>query len=396
MPTIYNMIEALDREAANLHLVLTCKDGNVDWPDRRDRIVAVSGLKAKPLVLAGVARFPRVLGRLRRPLRDLWQIWRIWRLAKELRPGVIYLDHANVFAAGLLARTAVAPVVFRVMGIYPIMRRATTGAGRRGGLLRWCYRAPFVQVICTQDGSGVEPWLQSALRRNVPREVMINGLDIEKAPLPDSRLKVLPGDRTVVTFLGKLEPEKGAEEFVRAFLRATQEAPGRLHALIVGAGSLEAPIRRRIQTAGAQSDVTLIGRLAHEQVINALERTDIYVSVNRLGNLSNANLEAMTLGCCMVIPAAQPDTGIDLVTDRLLPPDAALRIGGTDDIDGLADAILTLHGDAKQRAARGAAAKRAAGSFIPTWDTRIAQELALISRVEACPQNLTPGEAPHA
>src|SRR5690606_36814161 len=138
---------------------------------------------------------------------------------------------------------------------------------------------------------------------------------------PDDRLAALPKDRTIVTFLGKLEQEKGALEFADGFLRAWRQDPDRLHALVVGSGALAGPLRDRFAAAGAAGALTLVERLPHPQVMAALARADIYVSLNRLGNLSNANLEAMMSGKAMIFPRAQPATGIDVVTDKLVPPD---------------------------------------------------------------------------
>ena len=45
---------------------------------------------------------------------------------------------------------------------------------------------------------------------------------------------------------------------------------------------------------------TFINRLPHEFVFNAHQISDIYVSLNRYGNLSNANLEAMKFGQAMI------------------------------------------------------------------------------------------------
>jgi hypothetical protein len=48
-------------------------------------------------------------------------------------------------------------------------------------------------------------------------------------------------------------------------------------------------------------------------------RTRIYVSLNKLGNLSNANLESFMAGLCVVIPEADPTEGVDVATDALFP-----------------------------------------------------------------------------
>jgi glycosyltransferase involved in cell wall biosynthesis len=381
VPTIYKMIEALDRGFDRPVFVLACKDIYVDWPERRDRTIRLDGLRHPVLVLAGRRRFPSWVQVAAGPLRELAHAWTIARLWRRERPDLVYLDHANIFVAGWLALTTPARLVFRVMGVYPVMRAALEGAGLGRTLLRWCYRRRFALVVCSQDGSGVEPWLKRALRPDVPRVVFLNGLDATPAPAPEARLSVLPADRTVVMFLGKLEREKGALEFADGFLKAWRQDPRGLHALVVGSGAHAGPLRERFVAADAAEALTLIDRLPHEQVMAALARADIYVSLNRLGNLSNANLEAMMSGRAMIFPHAQPEPGIDVITEQLVPDSAAIRIAATDDRDGLAAAILRLHRAPEERRRLGAAVAAAARGFVMSWEQRIGRELDLLRRV---------------
>lgn len=394
VPTIYRMIEALDRGPDSVIFVLACKDDNVTWPERRDRTLTLNGLRHNLRALAGKRRMPRALGPLAGPLREVAHARAIARLYRRERPDLVYLDHANVFVAGWLALTTRARIAFRVMGVYPVMRAALAGRGLRLRLLRWCYGQRFTLVVCTQDGSGVEIWLDRALSPDVARVVMVNGCDPVR-PASDAGPVDAPAGRTIVLFLGKLDPAKGPVEFADGFLDAWRADPGRLHAVMIGTGSESATVRARFTAAGATDALTLVDRLPHDQVMAVLMRADIYVSLNRFGNLSNANLEAMQCGKAMIVPRAQPDLGIDVATDRLLPPDSALRIESTDDIAGLSAAILRLHRDLGERARRGAAAGAAAGAFVESWDRRIDREIELLRRAaEARLPGVATGRAP--
>ena len=71
VPTIYRMMERLDRDGHDVTFMLACKDGNVTWHGDRDAQMTLTGL-AKPVsVLAGVRRWARLPRRLREPLREL-------------------------------------------------------------------------------------------------------------------------------------------------------------------------------------------------------------------------------------------------------------------------------------------------------------------------------------
>ena len=78
--------------------------------------------------------------------------------------------------------------------------------------------------------------------------------------------------------------------------------PGKVHALIIGAGELSGELDQQIKINNIENDVTIISHLPHSKIMEAYKISDVYVSLNRLGNLSVANLEAMKSGMCVVFP----------------------------------------------------------------------------------------------
>ena len=134
---------------------------------------------------------------------------------------------------------------------------------------------------------------------------------------------------------------------------------------------------------GALDCISLLGQVSHDQIAALHRHCDNYVSLNPMGNLTNAKLEAMRCGACMIIPASQPETGIDLDTDAYILEDAALRFGAVEDVASLRAAILRLHRDPKQRAEQGQRAATLARKLLPTWNQRVAQELTILEKIAA-------------
>ncbi len=382
VPAIYRVINSLDTQVDSLKIVLSKKASiHSGYMLSTDRRLKLSGLRSKVDVLAGEEYFSSSLGSLRPKLSEVRQLFVILLIFWRFRPDVIYIDHANIWAAGVLARIASRPVILRLMGVYPAMRAALLGNRPAHMILRWCYRAPYSAVICTQDGSGVEPWLRSAISKNVPLHTLLNGVDAVGPSIKANTFRSLPSQRCVVMFLGKVEDAKGAPEFVDAFLNARSKTPGRFHALIVGTGSRLDELKRRVREHSADEDFTFIERLTHEEVSAALARADIYVSLNRLGNLSNANLEAMRAGCCMIIPSSQRDTSVDLITDEMIPDDAVFRIPSVDDIAALTRALIDLSDQKAKREVMGMTIKDIADRVLMTWEQRVTVETDLIQSV---------------
>lgn len=388
-PTIYRVMEALDRSNHDVRFVMTCKGVGAEyraaWTVRDDRDVSLDGLRRPVRVLAGEHRYPAWLGRLRGPLTTLRHLWAILRLVRQVRPDLVYADRSNVIAAALLARVTNTPVVLRVMGVYPSMWQTLRGGSLSERVTRWAYRAPFALVICTQDGSGGERWLPEALRKGVPFRMLLNGFDgTPRSAVVDPRLATIPVGRTLVLFVGRFESIKGCEEFAEAMLRLHADGRRDIHAVMIGTGLLHDRVRERVAAAGVDAMFSFIDRLPHDQIPQAHKRADIYVSLNRLGQLSNANLEAMSMGACMIIPPAQPVRGIDVATQSMIDDAAVLRLPAKDQTAALAAAVRDLADHPDRRARLRANIRAVASRLVRSWDDRVAEELALIAEQTGC------------
>lgn len=378
VPTIYRLIEALSQQPDRISVLLCAKDGHTVLPDLEDGCVQLEGLNC-PVSL--VAAKPVAKGAITRAFREIRHTFAIIRAVRRHKPTLVYIDHGNVWAAGVLARFLKVPVLFRVMGVYPAMRNALVSGKFANKILRWCYRSPFAGVICTQDGSGVELWLKRALHPLTPVYVLLNGVDKSENnnDCHPEVTKISP-DAIVVTFLGKLESAKGIEEFSDAFLASFKKNQN-LHGLIIGSGSLEDKVRGKFDQAGLTSNVTFLKRLPHSQVLGALSRSDIYISLNRYGNLSNANLEAMRVGVAMIMPEAQEEIGVDLARDALIPSEYVVHVKSSSDLLGIENSILDLASDQGKRQFMAAGMKRLAESKLDTWENRVNLEIEILEKI---------------
>jgi len=381
-PTIFKVIEKLDTSPHEVRIVLTCKDGTSTWQEKRDKTLSIQGLRTPVHVLSGAKAISMLFGPIRHHLSELRHLLEICRTVRAFKPDIIYLGNANIWSGGFLSRMCAIPVVYRMMGVYPAMRNALSVLRPANLLLRWCYRAPYAAAICTQDGSGIEQWLNTALNRNVKKYLWINGVDIPETPneMPFP-IDNLPDNRTIVLFIGHLESAKGCGVFLEAFLKVISKRPGSVHALMIGTGSMQPELIGMARDAGQSESVTFIDRLPHDKVVSVHHRADIYVSLNKLGNLSNANLEAMRLGQCIIIPRAQPSVGIDTITEQLVPKDAVTWINHAEDTESLVNAVLKLHDSPAIRKKQGHTMSIAAEKFIPTWDHRLDSEITLLEHI---------------
>lgn len=382
-PTIYKIIEALDKSDHEIVLLFTCKETFLPWKTRRDSTFYLKGLIHPITVLSGYSFLPKFMGSLRSKINELCHIFKIVFIAIKSQPDIVYINNTNIIAGALISRLTKIKVVIRIMGVYPAMREVYSDNSILFNVFRWAYRSPFSQVICTQDASGAEKWLPKAFKNDIPVKLLFNGVDWKcEPPVIDSRLARLPQDKTLVVFVGKLEEAKGCMEFLHAFIQANRQVDGLLHALIVGEGPCKKEMKRIVTVEKTQNHITFIHHLHHQQIQNVHRISDIYVSTNTLANFCNANLEAMCFGNCIILPKSDPETGVDLIIDKLIPDGVVSRVAHGD-VLSLTKEIVRLHHDRSARKRMRSSVSEVSRAIIPSWKQRIDTELKLLEEVGA-------------
>ncbi len=376
VPAIYNLLEGFGADPDIEPLtVFTVKE-----PDAR-----FASVRRQTLPRIGdtvIVPYRTWLGRRRsRPNSALTEIdsaARILSIAARFRPDIVYATYANILPAALLARLGHRGVVLRLMGVVPHHRQIAGGALP---LFRWQFRSKFAHVVCSEDGSDPAAILPKLLAPETPWSVRLNGCDAA-APSEQEvhavRAQYGLGARPVVVFLGRLESYKGSMDFIEAALALLRSVPDGADILVVGDGPLRGEMEARVAAAGQSARVHFAGAMPHADVARLVGAADIYVSTNMYGNLSNANLEALAAGTCMVIPTSDAAVPLDTVTDRLIPADVALRYDRARMPASLGDALCKLVSSPAEIASRRAASAALAKRLIRPWTQSVADDIGLL------------------
>ena len=377
VPTIYKVINKLKHNNKKFKLILTVKDSYSKLQENKTKNIDIPGFLLPVTILKGTKHNSN-FRLVKNIYREFTQFLNIIRIYLAFNPQLIYIDNSNIWSAGLISRITKTPVVFRVMGVYEYMhtlinKKSPTILER---FLIWLYKSPFKLVVCTQDGSGVENWLKKAIRPNVKTEVLLNGITDN-----NNNKSVIPFNdkNTYITFLGKLEFAKGAEQFVRAMISVLEKSKdSNIIINIIGFGSLRDKLVSLTKNKNFYKHFRFVERLPNKHVLPILKKTDIYVSLNRAGNISNANLEAISASCCMIIPKSQKKNGIDLYTDKILSEDTVFRINSSDDINGLIHLTLDLISNKDKIKMKRNSIKKLKKSF-KNWSQRVELEVNILS-----------------
>ena len=202
------------------------------------------------------------------------------------------------------------------MGVNPIMKNYYTNNNLMSIIYRYFYSSPFNLIIGTQDGSGIEFWFKKALNKNSNKQLLING--VEKSIVKNTRKKFNNNKKMKVCFIGKLEKSKGAELFMEAAIKYLNDSRNIIFYMI-GSGSLYSKLKNKINIKNLEKHFKLIQYLEHKKVYKFLSEIDIYVSLNKYGNLSNTNLEAISLNKVMIILDSDKKSKTDIFVDSFLP-----------------------------------------------------------------------------
>ncbi len=377
VPAVYRLLEGLAQDPEIELMTMFC------LKERDPRFVR-SWRKSLPRIGETMLlpyRSPLGARRLDAGLTELDSGARIMSAAARHRPDIIYATYATLLPAALLARAG-HKVVLRFLGVVPHHREVASG---RLPLFRWLLRSPFAHVVSSEDGSDPAAVLPKLLRHGTPWSVRLNGCDArlraEEEATGAAAVATGGNQRPTVLFLGRLEPYKGCLEFIDAALAVLAAAPGRANFIILGEGPLRPEMEARVKTAGREAAVQFLGSRPHAEVADRLAKADIYVSTNMYGNLSNANLEAIAGGCCLLLPTSDASVPLDTVTDRLIPVEIARRYDRSNLPASLAEALGALLDAPAEIAARRARTAALARGLIKPWAQSVAEDIALLKSI---------------
>ncbi len=119
-------------------------------------------------------------------------------------------------------------------------------------------------------------------------------------------------DKKIVTFIGRLTPQKGISYLIEAWNKVITEYPLAI-LLIIGGGVLFESLKRQVKDSGLSGKVKFMGEIDSSYVSEYLQASDIFVLPSISEGLPGTLLEAMACG----LPSAVTRIGgnVDLIED---------------------------------------------------------------------------------
>ncbi|MBC7474630.1 MAG: glycosyltransferase family 4 protein [Candidatus Sericytochromatia bacterium] len=166
----------------------------------------------------------------------------------------------------------------------------------------------YAPSLAQYDGVIIFSEVQKELlcKMNVPRDiikVIPNGIDTNRFTPGVSEFRNKFPNKQIYTYLGRINPEKGLEDMLKAFTRASGLDDVQL--VIVGGGSQENVLK---SIFGEEPNITWTGVIKDENIrIDILRGTDAFILPSQIEGLSLSLLEAMACGA----PIVATDVGAD-------------------------------------------------------------------------------------
>ena len=289
---------------------------------------------------------------------------------------LIYVDRANI-VAGAFFVLAGKRVVLRLHGVTDFLDNFKKLYFRLMNPLKLlCLRAPFISVICSEDGSPGKQFIQKYTKSKLGI-TLLNGVDrsykTESLEILKKRLGI-PEDMIVLLFSSRLSRDKGILDFIDVICEL-QKSRVDFYTIIVGDGECHKEVEHII-VKHSLKNVLLTGVVDHINIYEYYQVSDIYISLNKLGNLSNTVLEAVNAGKCIVTLSKSNRSYKDVSTYEFFK-EAALYVNRDSIKESLTKVILKLIATPELIAIKKSDVKKCQSKLV-TWNTRIEKEIKLL------------------
>jgi glycosyltransferase involved in cell wall biosynthesis/GT2 family glycosyltransferase len=305
------------------------------------------GHEGKALLDAADARRIETLSLSGGALRDLMGLQELTGYLRERQVKLLCTHGYRADLIGLLAaRRCGIPVVWFLRGWTGENAKICVYETLDRGLLKRADR-----IVCLSQLQADRVAALGVARekiRIVPNAVEPPRATREQARGELSRRFGVAEDDLLVGIAGRLSPEKGAHDLIRA-VQHLAPLPPRVRFLLFGDGPLRASLEQEIAASGLGAQVMLAG--FHGDFPQLLPGLDLLVNPSHREEMPNVVLEAMAAG----VPVLATAVG---GVAEIAGPAQAVRLIPAGQPEQMAVALQPLLGDAGQRQALGAAGKR--------------------------------------
>ncbi|HHW11590.1 MAG TPA: glycosyltransferase family 4 protein [Firmicutes bacterium] len=221
----------------------------------------------------------------------------------------------------------------------------------------WCqrqYRIPHVADIITNEFKNMLQNKKRKVEKIIKGAALIHCLNqhtvnlLKQVGAPDSKIwyrpnavdtdlfypadSVEPEEKVTFLFCGRFDNQKGVDFLIASWKRVPRDLRAKARLVLVGSGEREGEFR---QLATGEPEIIFAGQVEREAMPDCYRQAQVYIQPSKFEGMSNAILEALASGLPVITTKVEGNA--DLVT-----PGYNGLLVAYGDIDGLANAVITL------------------------------------------------------
>jgi glycosyltransferase involved in cell wall biosynthesis len=385
IPAIYKLIEGLNQKNIALDILFLCKTERESNNIKGIKKVKFNNLKANFYIFQ--YHHLRVSSsRARKFYNDCLQFGKVFfKFFLKKKYDLIYIDRTNIVLAAFSSLFVRAKIVIRFLGIANFKHFTDKMTYILSSpLVYLSLKVPYSLVICSEDGSPSRNLFTKCLNKRTPYKILLNGVD-EKAVSKDTEVSIrsrynFDAKIPIFLFVGKLTPDKGPREFIDVLLRLKDKGKKFYTIFICGGGDFRV-LYEEVCSGGLGDQVVFERFVEHSKMLSYYQQSDVYISLNKFGNLSNAVLEAMAAAKCIIMLGKEDKTGVDESTERFVPDDVVIRIDRNNIVKDLTKKLADLIDNPEKISIYSKYMRSFAKEFLWSWDERINYEIELLEKV---------------
>ncbi|MBH11283.1 MAG: hypothetical protein CMG74_13205 [Candidatus Marinimicrobia bacterium] len=378
MPAVYKLIDRLNAKGIHTDVIFISYD-------KSDNINKYQKLKFDKLENINFHIFPYYNNIIKGfTYLKIRHIINSLRLIYINQYNIIYCDRINVEYGGLFARLGY-KVFLRLHGVAYLNDTLKPTKKFFVPSIEYFlgYKAPFSAVICSRDGSPGLDFIKRIMKSTIKSKLMLNGVDYIDGldRVLDLRKKYQLNQKTkIIATIGRLSPDKSPDLFIKSIVEVNKKNKN-IFGILIGDGPMKKELQDLINEYGISDKIYLLGTYEHYLVQTFLQQADIFVSLNLCGNLSNAVLEAISAGKCIITLGYDDQTKRDQHSKIEDFKESIIFINHYKIIDDLSTKINQLIENPTLIHKKSNEVKKLNAKYLVSWEKRIDKEIKFINSV---------------